>query len=132
MTMNHTLIIARVSLNRVRRAVFRCSALAALLLAAAPVAADSQTLLPGFQKIAQFNEQVRWTRLDSGIRSVNGQIEFFIHRNPDNKILHTALVGEMNGPLQSLTLGTDLAGKWGDFGGPRAYANWIQPKCSHS
>jgi hypothetical protein len=32
----------------------------------------------------------------------------------------------MNGLLHGLTLGTDLAGKWGDFGGPRAYTNWIQ------
>lgn len=54
------------------------------------------------------------------------RIEFFIHPNPDNKILHTALVGEMNGLLQSLTLGTIHAGKWGQFGGPLAYADWIQ------
>src|SRR5262249_52796941 len=54
------------------------------------------------------------------------QIEFFIHPNPENKILHTALVGEMNGLLQGLTIGTSLEYKWGDFGGPRAYTNFIQ------
>jgi hypothetical protein len=59
-------------------------------------------------------------------RGLNGQIEFFIHPNPDNKILHTALVGEMNGLLHGLTLGTPLETKWGTFGGPRAYGQWIQ------
>jgi hypothetical protein len=57
-----------------------------------------------------------------------GGMEFFIHPNPDNKILHTALVGEMNGLLHGLTLGTDLAGRWGEFGGPRAYTRWVQPE----
>ena len=54
------------------------------------------------------------------------RIEFLVHPNPDNKILHTALVGEMNGLLHGLTLGTEQEEKWGRFGGPRAYANWIQ------
>ena len=50
-----------------------------------------------------------------------------MHPNPDNRILHTALVGEMNGFLQGLTLGTDVADAWGQFGGPRAYTKLIQP-----
>ncbi|MDI6829236.1 MAG: hypothetical protein QME62_12215, partial [Armatimonadota bacterium] len=54
-------------------------------------------------------------------------ITFLIHRNPLNKILHTALVDEMNGYLEALTLGTNLEGKWGKFGSPRAYNKWIQP-----
>jgi len=59
-------------------------------------------------------------------RGMNGQIDFFIHPNPDNKILHTALVGEMNGLLHGLTLGTERNNTWGKFGGPRAYTSWIQ------
>jgi hypothetical protein len=59
-------------------------------------------------------------------RGMDGQIEFFIHPNPDNKILHTALVGEMNGLLHGLTLGTPRVEAWGKFGGPRAYTSWIQ------
>lgn len=55
-------------------------------------------------------------------RGLNGQIEFYIHPNPANKILHTALVGEMNGLLNGLTLGTSSA----EFGGPRAYLKWVQ------
>ena len=57
---------------------------------------------------------------------LDGRMQFFVHPNPENKILHTALVGEMNGLLHSLTLGTDHAEKWGQFGGPRAYAKWVQ------
>ncbi len=53
------------------------------------------------------------------------QIEFFVHPNPENKILHTALVGEMNGLLQTMTRGTPAATAWGEFGGPRAYEKWI-------
>ncbi len=58
---------------------------------------------------------------------LDGRISFFIHPNPQNKILHTVLVGEMNGLLQAVTLGTPLESKWGTFGGPRAYTKWIQP-----
>ncbi|MBN1590343.1 MAG: hypothetical protein JW888_12580 [Pirellulales bacterium] len=58
----------------------------------------------------------------------NGQIQFFIHPNPENKILHTALVGEMNGLLHGMTLGTEWEAKWGRLGGPRAYTDWVQPQ----
>ena len=59
--------------------------------------------------------------------ALDGRIAIFIHRNPANKILHTALIGEMNGYLEAMTLGTPLETKWGKLGGPRAYAKWIQP-----
>ncbi|MBX3433078.1 MAG: hypothetical protein KF847_07140 [Pirellulales bacterium] len=58
---------------------------------------------------------------------LDGQIRAWVHKNPENKILHTALVGEMNGLLHALTTRTPLAERWGSFGGPRAYASWIQP-----
>ncbi len=58
---------------------------------------------------------------------LGSQAVFFIHRNPLNKILHTRLVGEMNGCLEALTLGTPLETKWGTFGGPVAYDQFIQP-----
>jgi hypothetical protein len=58
---------------------------------------------------------------------MNGQIQFLIHTNSENKILHTVLV-ERNGVLEALTRGTPLATKWGgDFWGPRAYADFIEP-----
>lgn len=57
---------------------------------------------------------------------LDGRIHFYTHPNPQNKILHTALVGDMNGLLQIATLGTPQEGKWGTFGGPRAYTKFIQ------
>jgi len=59
--------------------------------------------------------------------AMDGRITFIVHRNPANKILHTVLVGEMNGFLEAMTLNTPEHGKWGDFGTPRAYTKWIQP-----
>lgn len=59
---------------------------------------------------------------------LDGRIRFFVHPNPENKILHTVLVGEMNGLVHVATLGTPNEEKWGKFGGPRAYTKWVQAK----
>ena len=56
----------------------------------------------------------------------NEQVAFHVHKNRDNKILHTALVGEMNGLLRGLT-DSNPKPAWGTFGGPRAYTEWVQP-----
>lgn len=56
----------------------------------------------------------------------NGQFHMVVHPNPENRILHTALVGDMNGLIHVQTLGTPQAKEWGDFGGPRAYTDYIQ------
>jgi len=58
---------------------------------------------------------------------LGGQISMYVHTNPKNRILHTALVGEMNGLLRVLTDGHPKAPEWGKFGGPRAYTEWVQP-----
>lgn len=58
--------------------------------------------------------------------ALDGQVQVFIHPNPENKILHTALVGEMNGLLQSLTVAGPRENAWGRFGGPRAYTACVQ------
>ncbi len=58
---------------------------------------------------------------------LDGRLLFVVHTNPNNKILHTALVGEMNGLVHTQTVGTRLESEWGSWGGPRAYARWIQP-----
>lgn len=60
-------------------------------------------------------------------RELDGRLLFRIHLNPENKILHTALVGEMNGFLDSMTSATPQASLWGTFNSKRAYAQWIQP-----
>ncbi len=56
---------------------------------------------------------------------LGGRLRFLVHTNPHNRILHTALVGEMNGLLEALAPGP--AAGWGKFGGPRAYSAWVQP-----
>jgi hypothetical protein len=59
---------------------------------------------------------------------LDGRIHFYVHPNPENKILHTALVGEMNGLAHTATLGTPHEEKWAKFGGPRAFTKWVQPE----
>jgi hypothetical protein len=58
---------------------------------------------------------------------LNGRVQFFLHPNPETKILHTAMIGEMNAFLHAMTVGTRIEGKYGQLGGPRAYTAWIQP-----
>jgi hypothetical protein len=55
-------------------------------------------------------------------------VRFYVHPNPQNKILHTALVGDMNGLVQAQTLGTAAEGTWGTFGGPRAYEAFVEAR----
>ena len=54
------------------------------------------------------------------LKGLNGQISILVHKNPQNTILHTVLVGEMNGLLRGLSDGS-VKENWGTFGGPRAY-----------
>ena len=90
----------------------------------------TQRMLARFRKDLQLDEEKLGPFVHTS--GLNGQIEFFVHPNPDNKILHTALVGEMNGLLEGLTVGTSfgaemaLEAKWGTFGGPRSYTKWVQ------
>jgi len=69
------------------------------------------------------------------IRFTAPQVEMLVHRNPQNKILHTALIGEMNGYIHALTMGTAWQGKLASLAGPRAYVAWIerepQPAAQH-
>ena len=59
--------------------------------------------------------------------ALEDQVCLLIHRNAQNQILHTRLVGEMNGYLYAVTLGTP-EGKQGSLPGtPRAYTKWVQP-----
>ena len=94
------------------------------------VGPDGGTFRASQRMLNRFRRDIELTEKEHApfrqTRGLNGQIEFFIHPNSDNKILHTALVGEMNGVLHSLTLSTDHEEKWGTFGGPRAYVSWIQ------
>ncbi len=57
---------------------------------------------------------------------INGRLTALVHPNPKNTILHTRLVGEMNGLLEALTLGTPDHEKWGELAPTRAYSSSIQ------
>ncbi|BBO36511.1 hypothetical protein [Lacipirellula parvula] len=59
---------------------------------------------------------------------LDGRVRFYVHPNPENKILHTALVGDMNGLVHTQTLGTAAEETWGTFGGPRAYTKFVEAK----
>jgi hypothetical protein len=59
------------------------------------------------------------------------QVEMLIHKNPDNKILHTMLVGEFNGFIRAMfDLEPGPRESWekplASFEGPRAYTGWIE------
>ncbi|MBN1491764.1 MAG: hypothetical protein JXA69_17760 [Phycisphaerae bacterium] len=56
-----------------------------------------------------------------------GRVELIVHANPDNRILHTALVGDMSGFIHTMTAGTPAENKAGRFKGPIPYTAWIQP-----
>lgn len=85
---------------------------------------------------ARFEKDIKLNHTSSGdvdrYTGLEGRVTFIAHRNPANKILHTVLVGEMNGFLEAMTLNTPAHSKWGEFGTPRAYTKWIQPAPSTS
>ncbi len=94
------------------------------------VGPDGGTFRATERILARFRRDVELAENQHGpfrhMTGKNGQIELFVHPNPDNKILHTALVGEMNGLIHGLSIGTESEEKWGQFGGPRAYTDWVQ------
>ncbi len=59
--------------------------------------------------------------------ALDGRFTAHVHPNPKNAILHTALVGEMNGLLWVLSDGNFPPVIDGWLTGPRAYTKWIQP-----
>lgn len=59
------------------------------------------------------------------------QVEMLIHKNPENKILHTMLVGEFNGFIRAMSdLKPGPRETWekplASLEGPRAYTGWIE------
>lgn len=85
----------------------------------------SQRMLDRFRKEGPVDETHTGPR--RSYRAQRGQAQFWIHENPEDKILHTAMVGEWNGLLHVLTVDTPEAGRWGSFDAPRAYTPWIEP-----
>ncbi|QDT29442.1 hypothetical protein Enr10x_47960 [Gimesia panareensis] len=60
--------------------------------------------------------------------ALNGRLTLVTHLNPKNQILHTTLVGEMNGYLYGMTLNTPAGEHIKLPTGPRQYTPWIQPE----
>ena len=85
----------------------------------------SQRMLDRFRKEGPVEETHEGPR--SAYRAVHRQALFWVHENPENKILHTTMVGDWNGLLHVLTVDTPEADRWGKFDIPRAYAPWVQP-----
>ncbi len=61
-------------------------------------------------------------------RGLDGRIDILMHTNPDRKILHTVLVGDMGGFVHAMTTGTPDEGRVAVFGGPALWSRWIQPE----
>jgi hypothetical protein len=94
------------------------------------VGPDGGTFRATQRMVAAFKPQFAIKESQKGVfteySGLNGRVRFYVHPNPQNKILHTALVGDMNGLIHAQTLGTAAEGKWGQFGGPRVYEKWIR------
>jgi hypothetical protein len=59
---------------------------------------------------------------------VNDQFVALVHSNPKNIILHTRMVGEMNGLVDAFSWGTPSHDQWSKLAPPRAYSKFVQPK----
>jgi hypothetical protein len=86
--------------------------------------ATTVRMLPRLEREVEFEhwqegDILHWTAMD-------GQIDIRVHTNPENRILHTVLVGEMNGLIHALTVGTPLEGEAGTLEMGRVYEDWIQ------
>ena len=94
------------------------------------VGPDGGTFRASHRMLDRFGSDLAFTASKIGPfdlhSALDGRVRFYIHPNPENKILHTALVGEMNGLLQAMAVGTPEEDQWGTFGGPRAYSKWVR------
>jgi len=56
------------------------------------------------------------------------QVEILLHPNPENRILHTEMIGEMNGYMHAMLVGRpDYDKSVSVLKSARAYAQWIEP-----
>ena len=94
------------------------------------VGPDGGTFRASDRMLARFRKDVRLTDGIHGqfrhVTGLNSKLQFFIHPNPENEILHTRLVGEMSGLLRGLSLETKVDEHFGTFGEQPTYLQWIQ------
>jgi hypothetical protein len=95
------------------------------------VGPDGGTFRATQRMIARFKEDGPLSEATAGEfvvhTGVDGRAVFHVHPNAKNRILHTALVGELNGLLHVMTVGDRKPPDWGTLGGPRALLKWVQP-----
>jgi hypothetical protein len=76
---------------------------------------------------------MREETLNGFIRHWHPQIEMLLHPNPENKILHTAMIGEMNGYMHALLARRPEYERGKSvLGPPRAYEAWIEGESASS
>jgi hypothetical protein len=64
--------------------------------------------------------------LNEFVRYRAPQVELLVHPNPANRILHTEMIGEMNGYMYALLTGrSGAAAKL--LRAPRAYSGFVEP-----
>ena len=85
----------------------------------------SERMIVGLGGAAEFTEQ----RLGPfrHLTSQTGRVQLLLHTNPQNRILHTALVGDMNGLICSLAADPGAADNWQRLLQPRDYSALIPP-----
>ncbi|WP_298865798.1 hypothetical protein [uncultured Gimesia sp.] len=80
----------------------------------------------------RFRQDLKFTENRQGefdtYSGLEGQIRLLVHTNDKNQILHTRLVGEMNGYLYAVTVETPAGAKFSFLNTPRVYTKWIQPE----
>jgi len=66
--------------------------------------------------------------LGSFVRYRAPQIEMLLHPNPENRILHTEMIGEMNGYMHAMLAGRPGYGsEQSVLKSERAYTQWVEP-----
>ena len=83
----------------------------------------TQKMLERFFQDLEFRKSVEGAVVR--YRGLDNQIDVLIHENPENKILHTVMVGDMNGFIHAETTGTPYENEVAVYGGPLAYEKWI-------
>jgi hypothetical protein len=77
-----------------------------------------------------FSSRIEFSEVNDGsfrnAIGLEGRIQLLVHQNPDNKILHTALVGEMNGLAVGMALAKKDMISAVRLSEPRSYSEWIQ------
>jgi hypothetical protein len=96
------------------------------------VSADGGTFRATHRMLDRFNKDIEIAKTTINNAEVysglGGRFSARIHLNPKNAILHTALVGEMNGLLLVLSNGEFVPPILdGGLIGPRSYTKWVQP-----